>query len=175
MVALRAGLTILPFRSTSNPIQKFLPRTRDSSKEVSASDNSRTNLIMDGRIIVLEERVLRKINHKWDIERMAASIGISESYLQRLFKNETGFSPIQYIREIRLKYSKKLLEDRCFLRIQEICREIGINDQSHFTRDFKKRYGVTPTQYRRNYWLIYQSKNGHGNGLETRVKIRGIS
>lgn len=124
---------------------------------------------MDGRIVILEERVMRRLNHEWSVRELADSIGVSESYLQRLFKDATGVSPIQYIRELRLRHARDLLEDRRFLRIQEICIEVGINDPSHFTRDFAKKYGSTPTTYRKRYWESYRvssvsKEGGYGVG-----------
>ena len=114
---------------------------------------------MDGRIIVLIERISRNLQKKWTIKNLAGSLGLSESHLQMLFKQETGISPIKYIRHLRLEKAKELLEDRRFWRIQEICNQIGINDQSHFAREFKKRYGTTPAQYRKNFWNNYNAKN----------------
>lgn len=110
---------------------------------------------MDGRIIVLKERIVRNLQQGWNVEQLAGSIGISESHLQKLFKDEIGLSPIKYVRNLRFEKAAELLTDRRFLQIQEICQEVGISDQSHFTRDFKKRYGKTPKQYRKDYWVSY--------------------
>ena len=93
---------------------------------------------------------------------MAESIDMSESHFQRLFKAEKGLSPSKYLRELRLEKARELLKDRRYLRIQEICFEVGINDQAHFTRDFKKFFGITPTQYRKNYWEKYKVKGASG-------------
>ncbi len=117
---------------------------------------------MDGRIIVLKERILRNLAFDWTVKEMAKSIDVSESYFQKLFKTENGMTPAKYVCKLRFEKAKELLEDRRFLRIQEICHEIGIHDQTHFTRDFKKLYGKTPSQYRKDYWKEYAPKTTNG-------------
>ena len=113
---------------------------------------------MDGRIIVLNERILKNLASNWTVKEMAESVDMSESHFQRLFKAEKGLSPSKYLRKLRFEKARELLEGRRYLRIQEICFGVGINDQTNFTRDFKKFYGTTPTQYRKNYWEKYDVK-----------------
>lgn len=58
-----------------------------------------------------------------------------------------------YLNELRLEKARELLEDeRCFLQIKEIGHQVGLVNDSHFTRDFKKKYGLTPTEYRKQHW-----------------------
>jgi two-component system response regulator YesN len=117
---------------------------------------------MDGRIIILKERINKNLKKNWTVKDLAVSIDISETYLQKLFKDSTGMSPIKYLHHLRYEKSRDLLESRKFLRIQEICHEVGINDQTHFTRDFKKKYGKTPSRYRKDYWEKYAIENEIG-------------
>ena len=117
---------------------------------------------MDGRIIILRERVLRNLQQNWTVKDLAESMDLSEPHLQKIFRDAVGMPPITYIQHLRFEKAKELLKDRDFLRIQEICQEVGINDQSHFTRDFKKKYGTTPTQYRKDFWSNYAAKTKNG-------------
>lgn len=117
---------------------------------------------MDGRIIVLKERILRNLQHTWTVKDLADSIDISESHIQKLFKDEADMQPTRYVKHLRFEKAAELLTDRRFLQIQEICQEIGISDQSHFTRDFKKKYGKTPKQYRENFWENYTDESESG-------------
>lgn len=114
---------------------------------------------MDGRIIILKERILRNVKQNWTVEDLAESLKLSESHLQKLFKDTTGMSPINYVKHLRFEKAAELLTDRRFLQIQEICQEVGITDKSHFTRDFKERYGKTPKQYREDFWENYVAEN----------------
>ena len=81
------------------------------------------------------------------MSEMAQIVNLSPSRLRYLFKKETGVAPAHYLRTFRLEQAKELLETT-FLSVKEIIRSIGVNDQSHFIREFKKSYGLTPAQYR---------------------------
>ncbi len=62
-----------------------------------------------------------------------------------------------YLHDLRLEKARELLETT-FKNIDEIRREIGIRNESHFTRDFKKKFGLTPTNYRKQYWDKIQAE-----------------
>ena len=55
--------------------------------------------------------------------------------------------PAQFLKSLRLKRSKELLETT-FLNVKQVMSSVGIKDKSHFTREFKRAYGLTPTQCR---------------------------
>ena len=59
----------------------------------------------------------------------------------------TGLSPVEYIREQRLKRAAQLLETTRY-SITEITYMVGLNDSRYFSRCFKHSYGMTPTEYR---------------------------
>jgi transcriptional regulator GlxA family with amidase domain len=116
---------------------------------------------MDGRVFHLREQLLKKLQHHWTIAEMAESVELSLPHFQRLFKFHTGLSPITYLREVRLEKARELLETT-FWRVQQVGVEVGMPNDSHFTRDFKKRYGSSPTEYRKLYWEKIQSKSASG-------------
>lgn len=64
-----------------------------------------------------------------------------------MFKAETGLPPRQYTKLVKLEAAKELLE-HSYLRVKQIAYRVGFMDNSHFVRDFKNAYGVTPAQYR---------------------------
>jgi len=97
------------------------------------------------KVILLIEEDIRK---KLTLEEMAQTVNLSPSYLYHLFKSETGVSPHRYLKMLRMKRAKELLETT-FMSIKQIVAVTGTNDGSHFVRDFKKQYTITPTQYRR--------------------------
>ena len=57
---------------------------------------------------------------------------------------------VLYLAGRQLEKARELLETT-LLRVQQIAFQVGINDQSYFDREFKKKYGVTPNQYREQY------------------------
>ena len=105
---------------------------------------------MKAKISFLKKAILSNPRNDWTIEKLAQTIGISPTHLQKLFKVETGIPPVQFVKQLRLEKAQEILETT-FLRVQQIGFEVGITDQSYFNREFKKKYGVTPNQYREQY------------------------
>lgn len=86
-------------------------------------------------------------HEKFTLADLSASIGMSENYLCKIFKDDTGTSIIQYTHILRMeKAANLILENNLFL--WEIAEAVGISDQFYFNRLFKKIYGMTPSQYR---------------------------
>lgn len=106
---------------------------------------------MDRRICYLTDQFSISPKYQWTVKEMANTVRLSERHLQKLFKSEVGVSPITYLRDLRLDKACIFLEDSHLL-IKEIGAEIGMPNDSHFTRDFKKRFGMTPSDYRRKSW-----------------------
>ena len=77
----------------------------------------------------------------------ADALCITPNYLNRLVRNQTGHSAMDWIEISRLNLAKLLLRQNQ-LQIAEVAAATGIDDQSYFTRFFKKSEGCTPSQYR---------------------------
>jgi len=82
------------------------------------------------------------------INELSQKIGLSERHFSRIFRSIYGNSPMDYIMKLRLKYSCILLRSRDF-NITDAAIKCGFEDSNYFTRQFKKYYGVTPSQYKR--------------------------
>lgn len=102
---------------------------------------------MDGRVRATIELIENNLKRALLIEKLARTTRLSASRLRRVFKHETGLTPAQYLKQLRIRKAKEYLETT-FLSVKEIRREIGARDESHFIRDFKKVYGVPPAQFR---------------------------
>ncbi len=87
------------------------------------------------------------LQRKLSLVEFANSVNLSVWRLCHIFRSETGMSPIQYLRLLRMERARYLLQTS-FLSVREIARNVGLHDQSHFTRAFKKAYGAPPTLYR---------------------------
>src|SRR5260221_1236134 len=81
------------------------------------------------------------------LRAVSANVNLSPRRLAQLFKSETGVSPRQYLRTLRMQRARHLLQTS-FLSVKEISFRSGLTDVSHFVRDFKKEHGVTPSQFR---------------------------
>lgn len=117
---------------------------------------------MDGRIFTLQKNLSERLSHAWTVREMARCFDLSIPHLQKLFKTQVGIPPISYLRESRLERARELLQTT-FMQVKQIGIQTGMPNDSHFTRDFKKRYGMTPTNYRKSCWEIEQSTPPDGS------------
>jgi len=90
---------------------------------------------------------LLHVAHTVGVTEIASSLNLSESRFRHLFKKELGVSPMHYFKLIQLNRARGLLE-HSFLTIKEIAAVVGVNDISHFVRDYKALYRQTPSQTR---------------------------
>ena len=97
------------------------------------------------------------------LAEFAQSVNLSVWRLCHIFKSDVGMPPIRFLRQLRMERAKDLLE-QSFLSVKEIAFQVGLNDESHFVRDFKSTYGYSPALYRSQF-RNNGSENGHnGNG-----------
>ena len=82
------------------------------------------------------------------LSALASELGLSEGYLSNLFKKIYKKSFTDYITDLRLKKAKLLLLTT-HLKNYEISEAVGINDPNYFSTIFKKKYGYSPSQYRK--------------------------
>lgn len=83
---------------------------------------------------------------KISLDQIADNMYLSTAYVSKIFKSETGNTPIRHLIDIRLERAKELLEKGWEGSIQEIAMEVGYDDAYHFSKLFKKRYGVSPSK-----------------------------
>src|SRR5258708_15143151 len=102
----------------------------------------------DHRIKEILAEIENNLSQSLSIIDMAASKNVSVSHLRHLFKQEVGTSITKHVKGVRMNTACKLLETTNLL-VKEIRTKIGIKDESHFMHDFKTKYGLAPTQYRR--------------------------
>ena len=81
------------------------------------------------------------------IHDIAAALQIDVSYLHRIFKKETGMTPLDYLNRVRMERAVFLLKSTNF-NIPVIARQTGILNSAYFSKLFKKTYGETPGKYR---------------------------
>ena len=105
-------------------------------------------MIMIQKIRKVVEYVDANLDARITIDGLAVAAGLSRSHFCYLFKTETGLSPLRYIKRRRIERARELLATTR-LSESEIRSIVGFPDRSHFTREFKKVFGVTPVEYRR--------------------------
>lgn len=83
---------------------------------------------------------------KISLDQIADNTYLSTVYISKIFKSETGNTPIRHLINIRLEKAKELLENGWEGSIQEVAMQVGYDDAYHFSKLFKKRYGVSPSK-----------------------------
>jgi AraC family transcriptional regulator len=102
---------------------------------------------LDFRIRRTLEYASRNLGSDLPLSRLATITGVSQWHLCRLFKAELGLPPGRCIKLLRLKLAADLLANTA-LSVKEVMAAVGIDDQSHFVRDFESIVGVSPRKYR---------------------------
>ncbi len=88
-------------------------------------------------------------SEKISLEQIAKNLYLSPFYISKVFKEEIGETPINYLIKIRLENAKDLLLNRKNLSIKEISSIVGYEDAYHFSKSFKKYYGLSPAEYKK--------------------------
>ncbi|WP_308723427.1 AraC family transcriptional regulator [Paenibacillus polysaccharolyticus] len=111
-----------------------------------------------------------KANYRESVtaEKLAGRYDCSTSYLSRLFRNQIGLGPIEYLIHERVHRAKQLLL-KSDARIQDIATKVGYADVYYFSRLFKKHTGRSPLQFRAEYQQAAQVQNNPLHGLESSI------
>lgn len=91
------------------------------------------------------------------LENIAEQVNISPQYFSKLIKKNTGFNFIDWLSMLRVKKAKELLTNSNYT-VKEVCFMVGYKDPNYFSRIFKKRIGITPSEYIKNRTYV-NSKN----------------
>lgn len=100
----------------------------------------------------LEQSLREDLSHQWALEEMAALVGLGITAFSEKVKNYTGFSPLNYLINIRISEAIKLLK-RTDVHITDIALDVGFYSSQHFATTFKKLTGYTPTEFRKKHIL----------------------
>lgn len=104
----------------------------------------------DGFIESVIDYVQKNYRNPLPLDEIAQECNVSKVHLSRKFKDKTGIGLNRYILICRMKKAKELLLLRDRMSICEIAYECGFNDSNYFSWLFRKTFGVTPLQYRKN-------------------------
>ena len=83
------------------------------------------------------------------LRELAALAGVSARHFERAFRQSTGSSPHAYVMDRRLLRARSLLINRSELPIEQIALRLGFSSSSHFSSAFRRRTGLTPTDFRK--------------------------
>ena len=123
----------------------FLNRFQNNIKETNSP--KMPNYLLEKRVKVLLDYIHTHYKDKITIEELAKTASISKTEVLRCFKAIMGLSPINYLNSYRLQRAAHMLINT-EKNIQEIAEVCGFDDNSYFSKLFKKKYHVTPHDYR---------------------------
>ncbi len=103
----------------------------------------------DNRIDKVIERIHQNYDRPLSIAELASSVFLSEGRLRVLFRKKCGMSPQNYLTILRINTAKQLLE-QSDITVAEVARSVGIADPLYFSRIFREKTGMSPSQYRKN-------------------------
>ena len=106
----------------------------------------------------IDRWISENIKSSISIADICAQFGIAKNRLYSLWKTWFGVTIGKYILDKRMKMAKKLLANSD-KRINEICIDVGIPDYNYFSKVYKKYYGLSPKQYRKNIPAILGNEN----------------
>ena len=89
----------------------------------------------------------KNLNLKLTLQQISSEAGYSPTYFTTLFKQETGYSPLSYFSHLKILKATEFL-DYTKSKVKEISFFLGYADPYYFTKDFTKRMGMSPRQYR---------------------------
>ncbi|MDD3153988.1 MAG: AraC family transcriptional regulator [Victivallaceae bacterium] len=116
------------------------------SPEVRAHPMTENYLTLSGIIDFVNRNYLHDIN----LAMIAEKQHLSEKYLSRFFRRETGTPLIRYINNLRVEKARRLLMEHREWNITEIASRCGFCDASYFTRVFRRTLHLSPSDFRRN-------------------------
>ncbi len=114
---------------------------------------------MDERVKAAIVAMTETLKEDLSIDNLSRKVNLSPSRLRELFKKHTGRSPKQYVKKLRMERAEHLLGNT-FLSVKEVTFLSGMRDVSHFVNEFKKRHGITPSQFRARRRVICMNVDG---------------
>lgn len=105
------------------------------------------NHCLPNEAVILKEYLDNNITETVSLTAMAQTISRSQSQTIRIFKNEFGITPYQYLLNKKMDMAKLMLRNTN-KSIKDICFSLGFQDEHYFSNYFKKQIGVSPVRYR---------------------------
>jgi two-component system response regulator YesN len=113
----------------------------------------------DTYITRAQQYIVENYSERIRLEDVSERLHVNPNYFSSIFKRDTGKNFIDYLNEVRINESKKLLlhtDEKVF----EISLRVGYGNFSYFNKMFKRMSGVTPQAYRESGGLVYQPGEG---------------
>jgi transcriptional regulator GlxA family with amidase domain len=116
----------------------------------------------DSAIVGAQEWLSANFSVGSPVEEAIRRSGLAERTFKRRFTKATGFAPIEYVQRLRVEDAKRRLE-RTDAPVDEIGWRVGYEDSAFFRRLFKRRTGLSPSQYRKRFQIPHYAGGAERN------------
>jgi AraC family transcriptional regulator, transcriptional activator for feuABC-ybbA operon len=106
------------------------------------------SLSLEEKLLEVKKYMEQSFDKPIQIEQLAKMVQVSEHYFVDLFTKHFGNSPIKYLHIQRIKKAKELLI-QSDLKLRDVAQQVGVSDEYYFSRWFKKKTGISPSEYRK--------------------------
>lgn len=131
--------------------EKFLSWMEESSLKIGQACEGQRDSKEKTIVEVAQEHIQQEYQDpEISLEQVSAKVGLTPTYFSSLFKKETGESFVEYLTGMRMKEAMRRLRDTDE-KIYVIAEQTGYPDAGYFSHVFKKRFGFSPIQYRREH------------------------
>lgn len=135
--------TVMRMKSMEELQRWFVEKMTVAGRNVATKREEKSNSIIE------KAKDYIKLHYKKDmsLDDVSREVNISPYYFSKIFKEETGENFVEYVTNIRMAKARELLRETDY-SMKEICTMVGYSDPNYFSRSFKKKVGVTPTEYK---------------------------
>ena len=134
---------------TEHLAQALVLRTLYLGRDAKPQTNNRRTSALPGHVLRRIVERMRDFDCDLSLQALANESGYSRVHFVRMFKAATGYSPHNYLLNLKLERARELLKNPSMSLI-DIALDCGFSSHSHMSRFFHKIVGVTPTAYRRS-------------------------
>jgi AraC-like DNA-binding protein len=121
----------------------------DQSDEKESKMSANDRRFMDKLMELMEKNM---DNGDLVVDDLVNELAVSRSVFFKKIKMLTGLAPIEFIKEMRIKKAAQLIDSGEY-NITQVSYMVGINDPRYFSKCFKSRFGMTPTEYKQKNGL----------------------
>ena len=131
----------------STALSRFFGITRLYQRAVEQKRRSSEN-----RVLVIQQVLRDSLNRRVRLDELAKVVGWSPQYLSTVFRQQVGISPMDFFARLKIQRACRLLK-ASRQSIAEIAAGLGYKDSFYFSRLFRHHIGMSPTEYRKTYFL----------------------
>jgi two-component system response regulator YesN len=138
------AFSILSSENDLGRLEQFVQnRCNECASDVLRVSADLENPIIEKACVFMNEHMVEDIS----LERTAQEVNVSPFYLSKLFKEEKNENFITYLTDVRMEKACILLKEPR-ASVKEVSASVGYNDQNYFSRLFRNKFGMTPTEFR---------------------------